>query len=144
MYKPLFLLTAAIMLCAFFGSCGGDDGPSPEEAQLQSLTATWQLGSVDNDNQDVSDQFTGFSLTVNADKTFSTTQGGNPWPAQGTFDFVNGNVALLQRDDGVNIQVSNLTDDRLVLTFTMSSVRGSAHGAEGITGNFIFDLTKTN
>ena len=144
MYKPIFLLTAVILLCAFFGSCGGNDGPSPEEARLQELTATWQLGSVVNDNQDVTNQFTGFSLTVTANKTFSTLQGGNPWPAQGTFDFVNGNVSRLLRDDGVTIEVTNITEERLVLSFDMNTVRGGAHGSEGITGNFIFDLTKSN
>ncbi len=122
-------------------SCGGDDGPSPLDQRLEELTATWSLNSVTNDNLDVTSQFTGFTLTVTGNQTYSTTNGGNAWPASGTFEVLQQNLDILRRDDNVEVNIVSITDTALVLSFNVNSVRGSAHG---ITGSFVFNLNKTN
>ncbi|GAB5526055.1 MAG: hypothetical protein Roseis2KO_39270 [Roseivirga sp.] len=130
-----------LVIIALACSCGGDDGPTPLEERLRDLTATWSVSSVSNDNTDVTSQFSGFNLTVSGDKTYSTTNGGNPWPASGTFDIASENLDLFRRDDNVDISIVNITETQLTLSFNMSSVRGTA---SGITGSFTFNLTKTN
>ncbi len=130
-----------LMIIALACSCGGDDGPTPLEERLRALTARWSVNSVSNDNTDVTSQFAGFTLTVSGDKTYSTTNGGNPWPASGTFDIASENLDLFMRDDNVEIRIVSITETELSLSFNMSSVRGTA---SGITGSFTFNLTKTN
>ena len=142
-YKTTLFLLVALCMTAMATGCGGDD-PSLEELTLNDLSATWQVNNVENDDLDVSDQFNGFMLTVNRDGTFSTTNGSNPWPAQGTYEFSDETIRHIRRDDGVNITIQTLTPTRLTLSFSMTDVRGEANNTDGITGAFIFDLTKTN
>ncbi|GAB5526043.1 MAG: hypothetical protein Roseis2KO_39150 [Roseivirga sp.] len=141
--RLVFYALSALIFCLTLSSCKSDDS-NPEEEKLRELTASWRVDSVINDGQDVSSQYAGFTLTVEGTKTYSTVNGGNPWPAQGTFDFVNNNLDLIRRDDGVDVSIANLTATELSLTFNISTVRGTANGTEGITGAFTFNLTKTN
>lgn len=144
--QPYFLILYAlsiVVLSHILVSCKKDD-PNPEEEKLKELAASWRVDSVINDGQDVTSQYTGFVLSVEGTKTYSTVNGGNPWPAQGTFDFVNGNLDQIRRDDAVNVTITNLTPTQLSLTFNITTVRGTANGTEGITGAFAFNLTKTN
>jgi hypothetical protein len=137
-------LLALLLIGSLCTSCGGDDGPTPLEERLRALTARWSVTSVSNDGTDVSSRFTGFTLTVSGDQRYTTTNGGNPWPAQGTFEVLTDNLDLFRRDDNVDISIVNITETNLTLSFNMSSVRGTASGVDGITGSFTFNLTKTN
>lgn len=139
----IFYALSIIFLSPLIFSCKKND-PNPEEEKLKELAASWTLETVVNDGQDVTSQYTGFILSVEGTKTYSTINGGNPWPAQGTFDFVNQNFDLFRRDDGINVTIANLTPTDLSLTFNITTVRGTANGSEGITGAFTFNLTKTN
>lgn len=141
--RLVFYALSILIFCLALSSCKNDDS-NPEEEKLRELSASWRVDTVINDGQDVSNQYTGFVLSVEGTKTYSTLNGGNPWPAQGTFDFVNNNLDLIRRDDGVDVTIANLTATELSLTFNISTVRGTANGAEGITGAFTFNLTKTN
>ncbi len=136
------IFVAAAWLLALMPGCGGSES-NPQEEQLKALTATWTLNSVTNDGTDVSSQYSGFSLNANAEKTYSTINGGNAWPANGTFDFADDSTTdRLLRDDGVVISILSLTDTSLELNFSVSTVRGEANGSAGITGNFTFNLQK--
>lgn len=126
-------------LLLFFSNCGGND-PSPQELRLSELSATWEVQRVTNDGTNVTNQFTGFSLTARVDKTYSTTNGGNPWPAAGTFDFLNDtDVDRLLRSDGTTITIVEVTETSLTLTLQVNRVGGTA---AGITGDFTFSLVK--
>ncbi len=140
--RPILVWMAFLLFTA--SSCGGDDSLTPEELRLQELTATWAVSSVMNDGSDVTDQFTGFILVVSTNQTYSTTNGGNPWPAQGTFSLLTDNLDAFLRDDNVQVNIASISETTLSLTFQMSSVRGTANGVNGITGSFTFNLTKTN
>lgn len=140
--KAILVWMAFLLFAA--SSCGGDDSLSPEELRLQELTATWAVSSVLNDGSDVTDQFNGFILVVSTNQTYSTTNGGNPWPAQGTFTLLTDNLDVFLRDDNVQVNIAAISATTLTLTFQMSSVRGTANGVDGITGSFTFNLTKTN
>ena len=144
-FKSIFYIATGLLICAVYGSCGNNDNePDPEQVALGQLSATWELGSVINNGTTVNDIFSGFTLTLNSDFTYSTTNGGNPWPAQGTFEFTDNTYKNIRRDDDLAILITEVTETRLVLQFQFLTVRGQANGTEGITGNFTFDLTKSN
>lgn len=144
MRKTRFSLTLAcyalIAAGLLLSGCKKND-PNPQEEQIKALAGTWSLSSVVNDGSDVTTQYQQFTLTLTTDKTYSTTNGGNPWPASGTFDFPDGVVTdRVIRDDNVTVTISEVSATLLVLSFNVNSV-GSGTAA-GITGSFTFTLTK--
>ncbi len=121
------------------------DSPSPEQKRINELTASWIVSSVENDGTDVTSEFAGFTLTVTGEKTYSTVNGGNPWPASGTFDFVEGNLDLIIRDDDVEVTIDAVSETTLSLSFRKTNIGNQAAGIQGVTGQFTFNLTrKTN
>lgn len=142
MRKTQFSLILAFCACIaglMLSGCKKDD-PDPQEEQIKALAGTWNLSSVRNDGADVTTQYQPFTLTLTTDKTYSTTNGGNPWPASGTFDFMNETlIDQVMRDDNVVVIISEVSANTLVLNFNISRVRGTA---AGITGSFTFSLTK--
>ena len=114
--------------------------PEPDEKTIQQgkLSATWSVNEVENDGSDVTDQFTGFTLTINQ-LNYSTQNGGNPWPSSGTYDFKGTDLFTLLRSDGTEIKIEELTSTTLVLSFNYTSVNGRTLG---VTGDFTFSLTK--
>ncbi|MCE7996797.1 MAG: hypothetical protein HEP71_32855 [Roseivirga sp.] len=139
-FSLILTFCACITTSLLLSGCKKDD-PDPQEEQIKALAGTWNLSSVSNDGSDVTTQYQQFTLTLTADKTYSTTNGGNPWPARGTFDFPNETVTdRVTRDDNVVVTISEVTTSRLVLNFSINSV-GSGSAA-GITGSFTFTLTK--
>lgn len=132
---------ALIVALLFYSGCKNDDDniTDPEAEQLAKLSVTWVLGSVKNDNTDVTAQYAGFELSVNGDKTFSTKSGGNAWPKEGSFDFADESFKKLTRSDGIEVTILSLTDDQLSLSFNQPNVSGRV---SGITGQFTFMLKK--
>ena len=146
MMKFRTILQFSVLLVVLTGtmtwltSCkNDDDGVDPRTQQINDLTATWQMSAVTNDNNDVTDQFTGFTLTVDG-LNYRTQNGGNPWPASGTYDFKGDDLNILIRNDGAEITIDELTATSLVLSFNFSSVTGGR--TSGVTGDFTFSLTK--
>ncbi|OEK01268.1 hypothetical protein BFP97_06970 [Roseivirga sp. 4D4] len=119
---------------------GCKDDPNPQEERLKELTATWETTRVTNDAVDVTAQFSDFELTLSSERTFSTVNGGNPWPASGTFSFIDEtNLDVIRRSDGVEVRIVEISATTLSLSFSINSVRS---GIDGITGNFTFSLSK--
>lgn len=136
----LALKNATFILLILLCLAGCKDDPNPQEERVKAISATWNVQSVTNDGTDVTSQYSDFTLTLSTDKTFRTTNGGNPWPSSGAFDFVDANtVDRVRRSDDVIITISEVTTTGLVLNFSMNNVRS---GIEGITGNFSFSLQK--
>lgn len=144
--KNILLKTLVILCCIglinYLSGCkSDDDGPSAESIRLQELSATWGLGSVTNDGNDVTNQFIDFSLTIDQ-FSFTTQNGGNAWPANGTFTYVlvENDIKILERSDGVDVFLDQISNDDLRLSFQITTLPGGRQ--EGITGQFIFSLTK--
>lgn len=132
----LFFIVA---LFGYSGCKNDDQGVNPLDTRLQQLKGTWTLGTVQNDGNDVTDEFSGFQLVLNSEKVFSTQNGGNAWPSSGTYDLVDGNIDRMLRNDGVEVTIDSISTDAMVLSFTQSSTGGRT---AGITGSFIFSLIK--
>lgn len=126
-----------IFLALGLMNCGSD----PAVDKINLLEGAWMLGSVTNDGVDVTNQFDGFALTLRKDFTYSTTNGGNAWPASGSFAFADEQQNQIQRDDNVLILIGDVTANNLEVSFNVNTVAGSGR-LNGITGNFIFKLNK--
>lgn len=132
------MLVVSLSIFMLFSSCKKDD-PDPLAQRINELTAIWKLKSVENDNVDVTDQYTGFTLTING-KNYTTTNGGNPWPDTGTYDISAEDLSTVRRSDGTNITIDKVAADELILSFNYTSL--SAGRTHGVTGNFTFSLIK--
>jgi len=128
----VFLLVLAIQ------GCKERNNPDPLTVQLNRLGQTWQLGEVVNDGINVTDKFTGFTLTITTNKSFTTLNGANAWPASGTFEFIGDNKNILLRSDGLEITILSINATNLQLTFTQTELPGGR--TSGITGEFNFSL----
>ncbi len=134
-----FLMIVMVLAIQFLNGCGKDDGTNPEDQRIKQLTGAWQLDEVVNDNLDVTNRYTGFTLTVD-EMNFTTQNGNNAWPSIGTYDFANGNIDLLIRSDGVDVTIDEITNTSLTISFQMADLAGGRQA--GITGDFTFSLSK--
>lgn len=134
-----FLLILGIALLS--GCKNESTDPTPQDNQKVLLInngVSWVLGSVTKDGLDVSDQFSGFKLTV-GDFTYTTTNAlASAWPASGTWSFANEAGTLIRRSDGVQISVQ-VSATSLKLTFFVSGL-GTGGRAKGVDGEYVFNL----
>jgi len=138
------IFTALLVAILFLTNCSSSSDPAPqlteEEVQINKLSETWVLGSVIYVDDDVTERFTDFSLTFTKSKTYTATGSlgdydFEPFKASGTWDFIDGDLNVITRNDGVNMEVS-VTDDALFLTFNMTEANGRTAGL----GSYRFDL----
>ncbi|MCB0488180.1 MAG: hypothetical protein R2820_14005 [Cyclobacteriaceae bacterium] len=132
------LLILSLALPLLFASCKKDD-PDPLEQRINELTASWKLGTVTNDSQDVTSQYSGFTLVVTGNN-YTTTNGGNPWPVSGTYEVRADNLNTIIRSDGTTITIDEITSSTLVLSFNYAGL--SSGRVKGVTGSFTFSLVK--
>ena len=139
-------LTILIVLStvALFTACGGGDTPTPvtdpTQEIIDGLGKTWTISSVTLDNSDVTSDWSGFELTFNTSKGYSASDLSDEsvliWPTIGTYSFPNQNNALLvERNDGVQISISNLTETSATLSFQITGRNGRS---EGLIGAWVF------
>lgn len=141
--KLIFSLVAIAMAVAGMLSCESEkDGEPDAQAELlKSLAGTWTVHSVLKDNVDVTDAFAGMAITFSADKKFTVTAPVSPiWPASGTFTLAKTSSWFeILREDGVDITISNLQPNVLILSFDY--VASNAR-QQSVSGEFIFSLKK--
>lgn len=140
--KHQYISIALIICFAFISGCSSSsDDPTPQDNQKILLTnngVAWQLGTVTKDGLDVTDQFTGFKLTV-GDFTYTTVNAlPSAWPASGIWTFANDAGTLVARNDGVQITVVVSTTS-LKLTFNVTGL-GDGGRIKGVDGEYVFNL----
>ncbi|MDH5365403.1 MAG: hypothetical protein OEW67_00330 [Cyclobacteriaceae bacterium] len=157
MKKLSYLLSAIVLLAILFTiGCKPDPtpGPSAEEAQKALLVKTWTASSVTLNNEDVTADFSGFTLTIQENLNYtssasSLTRSPQPWPTSGGFAFgVNGdgttNVNQLLREPGgtnelpMTVQVDETT---MTLGFTFTDGTHLGGRTEAISGDWVFSFT---
>lgn len=131
----------ALMVITSFSAC--DDEPSAEEAFMDKLSGEWTPSQISLDNVVLEGAFDGFQLVIKVDKSFSTIKGNDPiWAPSGTFTLKTNTSASgfsLIRNDGVEIQVTDLSNETLGLKFQYTSTGGRR---SSVSGNYQFDLIK--
>lgn len=121
--------------------------PSEKEKQTTLLSQSWTAKSAANsvtlDGTDVTSDWTGFTLTISSDNTYSATSIASGreavWPTPGTWDFKSDTeLSTLLRGDGVEMNVV-VDDTNLQLKFTYTTPGGRTNGTDGA---WIFNMEK--
>ena len=130
-----------VLIITVLTGCPKDE-LSPQDEQLIALKnngKAWVLAAngVDKDGYDVTDQFTGFKLSI-GDYTYSTQNSLiTAWAASGTWEFNGENLNSVLRDDGVVISLTN-SEASLTISFAVSAPTGGR--VESLTGDYTFYL----
>ncbi|MFY0593894.1 hypothetical protein [Roseivirga sp.] len=128
-----------LLLLFFIGTSCGSVSPSENEIAFALLEGNWSLGSngvIELDGSDVSLNFSDFSLSF-ADGTYETTNGGNLFNANGTWDWSgeDGRTIILDTGEEVTINILNESTFRFSF-FHEGNIRS------GIRGNYIIQVGK--
>jgi len=132
-----------LMNCS--STTGNDDDPQPElteeEKQINLLAKTWNLKKVEYGPDDVTDRFNEFTLTMTKSKTYSTTPDRGdydfePFKDAGSWDFKSGNLNVLNRNDGVEMDIV-VNETTLRLNFIITESNGRLAGL----GGYQFEMT---
>lgn len=140
-YSILVLLSIVAML----SSCKNDEdaAPSEQERVTEMLTAggTWTLSSAKVDGTERSDIYAG--LTINFTSTgFTTTNGGELWPASGTWHFESGSDDTIVFDNGMTVTVTSVSEDELHINFEWTEHTFEPGRLKSIPGEHVFVFTR--
>lgn len=140
--KNQYISILFLVCLTIISGCKSDStDPTPQENQKMLLInngLSWRLGTVTKDGLDVTDQFTGFKLTI-GNFTYTTINAlPSAWPTSGTWSFANEAGTMIDRNDGVQITVA-VTPTTLKLTFSVLGL-GDGGRINGVDGEYVFDL----
>lgn len=134
-----FLLSLVILLTLTISSCGGGGGEpekTPQEIAQELLLTTWTMTAITLDGSDVSESYPGFSITI-GDGTFSTTNAGELFPSQGTWNWVGDTDNMITTGRGKTITITTLSASAAVLSF----LKTSANQAAGLSGSYVITFS---
>jgi hypothetical protein len=135
-----FITLSVLLVTTGIAAC--DDEPTAEEIFLEKLGKVWTADVVTVDDVVLEGAFDGFSITPTKEKTFTTTNGNSPiWPASGSFTLKavsTGEGFNLIRNDGVEVEVRELTETTLQLKLHYISTGGRS---SSVSGDYIFELS---
>lgn len=95
---------------AFLNGCKGTD-PEPDFL----TNKTWSIQSVHVDDIDKTTLFSNMKLAF-TDGDYTTINGGDTWPASGTWAYASGSTTKIIRDNELEIAIEELTNAQLTLT----------------------------
>jgi hypothetical protein len=131
-----------LVAVAGFSACDNPE-KTPEEKFMEQLSGNWTATEVTLDEVVIETAFDGFSISISADKKFTTHNGNDPiWPPSGSFTLTATNAIPefdLIRNDGVEIEVEDLDDENLLISFHYESTGGRA---SAVTGDYRFKLSR--
>jgi len=144
------LLLSLIATMLVFPSCGGGDDPSISLDEL--LSGSWKLSSVTVDGNDVTSDFSGFTLSLSSNGPnsgggyYSATNGGSLLTS-GSYNVDNTKIYTMNESNGQNsysITSFSLTNDNKTLTFGFYNPTTTFGGGriEGLSGEYVFVLNK--
>jgi hypothetical protein len=149
--KSSFVLTRLSVICLLalttltFQGCGkkgGDPAPTEiEKATKQLNSGTWKVQSVKIDDVDHTVLFTGFTLQFTP-TTFTTTNGGEVWPASGNWTFTDASAKKITRSDDVEVTLDAISESQLVLSLKWESTSFGSGRSTSLSGVHKFTFTK--
>ena len=146
--KYLLIISFLSGISLMIGCKNDEPGETEEEIQIKKLTATWEASSVTLDGADRTADWATFRLTATGTLTYSTANTGddNVWPASGTWSFAGttgSGLNVLNRSDGVTVNITSLTDTNLDLSITFALAAPNKEGrVASIEGDWVFKMTK--
>ena len=133
------ILVVGILLISACG--GGEAKETAEETFMKKIAGTWQLNSADFDGKDVTASFPGLVVTIAKNNTIAVQNAMPPmWKATSSFTLLeSGSDFLLNRDDGLIINFSEVNETKLVLTF-LYDADAMGGRTSSVTGGFTFEF----
>ncbi|QCK14405.1 hypothetical protein [Mangrovivirga cuniculi] len=154
------LLGLFLSLTVVLSSCdkNGDNPKPADEVRTELLSnGAWNLQTATrNSSEDVTGSYSGMTVTFNDNKTYvATYTSATPnelyttWPVSGNWDYADNNgtpdINTIIRNPsvsgGVEMNLSNVTENTLTVSFTISDPPSGAK-MMGISGNFVFEFTR--
>jgi hypothetical protein len=141
--NTIFIIAAAMITFA----CGGDDSPTVDPIQkvVDGLGKTWSATSVTFQSQEVTTDWSGFTLAFDQNKGYTATSLSDEsvlvWPTSGSYSFPNlENVNTILRSDGVQISIEDLTESNARLVFQIEG-RNQGGREDALIGEWAFVMT---
>jgi hypothetical protein len=143
------LLINILLMVMMLQSCGGKgDDPAPVEeketdkiAKLLSTGGTWAVQSVIVDGVEKTSVYKDLKLTFTT-TGYTTTGGGAVWPASGTWKFTDDTAKVIERNDGLLINLSEVSENKLVLGLQWSKSTLGPGRAASVAGQHVFTLLR--
>lgn len=147
------ILSLVVLSLTFFSNCKSDDsgdGGLTIEAQARAnLAKTWDVTTVNRESQDITGEFTGFTLTFGAEGSFSASNdidasgndifAGSQWAFEDASALTNPNqFFIVFGPDAVSV---NVTDTNLTLTFSINDDSSIGNRVQGIDGEYRIEAT---
>jgi hypothetical protein len=134
-------LLSIVFAFVFLSGCKKDE-PTPSEVTTNKLTATtWKISSVMVNSTDKTSLFTNMTLKFTA-TNYTTTNGGMVWPASGTWTFTDVTATRIARNDGVEVEIQELTDTSLKMKFIWANATYAPGRTSSVAGEHIFNMVK--
>jgi hypothetical protein len=142
--KKIHLVASVLVMVSllFIAGCKKDD-PQPETARVQDLLKanTWVIQSVTVNEVDQTSLFTGLTLSF-TNTNYTTTNGGVVWPATGTWEFTDETAKTIERNDGLQITINEITSTSLKLALTWTTTTLGSGRNSSIAGDHEFNFIK--
>ncbi len=103
--------------------------------------ATWSVSSVKVDNFDQDDLFEGLTISFE-NGAFTAQNGGEVWPATGTWEFVSEESTIIVRDDATVVNIVTLNASMLVLSLNWTEDTIGLGRTESVSGEHVFTFVK--
>jgi len=132
-----------LLLTLLIGSCSGDPEPTPAEMNTELMTATgaWKLQNVLVDGADKTSIYSGLTIQF-TETTFTTTNGGVVWPSSGSWSFKDDSGTVINRSDGIEIKLVEVSTSKLVLQLTWTKSTIGPGRVSSLSGSHTFTFGK--
>lgn len=137
-YAISLLLLAAILMTS---GCKKKPDPKPRNSPMELLIAhPWDVVSVKVDGVDQTDLFTGLTVKFTAGG-FTATNGDPVWPSSGTWLFGDEQATIINRGDGVDMQIGELTETALILKLYWDQATYGPGRVGSVEGEHVFSFS---
>jgi len=138
--------TLTTLLIAVIGltlsGCGTSDDAAPTEAQRVTAlmkAGVWKVQQVTVDSQDQTAVYENLTLSF-SDGTFTAVNGAPVWPASGTWTFDNDQATSFTRNDGLTVNIDNISGTSLVLRLVWGQDTFGPGRVASISGQTVFTM----
>ena len=145
--KQIKNITLAFLFIIVITSCEENDPPElvddAQQEMIDALSKTWSTSSVLQDNNSVSGDWSDFRIQLTENMGYTSNSSTNEqkliWPISGSYTFPDvDNPNKILRSDGVEINLSNVTETSATLSF---QITGRSNGrSNSLIGEWVFIL----
>jgi hypothetical protein len=141
-YVLVYLLMGFAVLN--FSNC---EPPGPAETgadknkKMLTTGGAWNLDVVTVGGVDRTSVYEGLTISFTA-AGYTAMNGGSVWPSTGTWQFTNDDGTTIARNDGVDISIAEIAEDRLVLSLLWDKTTYGPGRIKSVEGQHVFNLSR--